>query len=68
MADLAELVLEAPVVEAPVTEAPAREALVTREDLRLLLSLTRAWIQYGTLGFAVFCIVVGAVENLLAGS
>ena len=26
---------------------------------------TRTWIQYGTLGFAVICILVGAVEGLL---
>jgi hypothetical protein len=27
-----------------------------------ILHATRAWIQYGTVGFAVLCIVVGAVE------
>jgi len=25
---------------------------------------TRSWIQYGTLAFAVICIVIGAVEAL----
>jgi hypothetical protein len=25
---------------------------------------TRIWIQYGVFGFAVMCIVVGAVESL----
>lgn len=25
---------------------------------------TRLWVQYGLFGFAVFCIVVGAVESL----
>jgi hypothetical protein len=25
---------------------------------------TRSWIQYGTVGFAVICIVIGAVESL----
>ena len=25
---------------------------------------TRIWIQYGVFGFAVFCILVGAVESL----
>jgi len=50
-----------------ISEVPEAEAQVTREDVRLVLSLTRAWIQYGTVGFAVFCIVVGALESLLAG-
>jgi hypothetical protein len=26
---------------------------------------TRSWIQYGTVAFAVICIVIGAVEALL---
>lgn len=26
---------------------------------------TRTWIQYGTLAFAVICILIGAVEALL---
>jgi hypothetical protein len=26
---------------------------------------TRSWIQYGTVMFAVMCIVIGAVEGLL---
>jgi hypothetical protein len=26
---------------------------------------TRSWIQYGTVAFAVLCIVIGAVEALL---
>jgi len=25
---------------------------------------TRLWVQYGIFGFAVFCIVIGAVESL----
>ncbi|HTR36056.1 MAG TPA: hypothetical protein VMH80_09155 [Bryobacteraceae bacterium] len=29
-----------------------------------LLHATRSWLQYGTVGFAVLCIVVGAVEGL----
>ena len=31
----------------------------------LIVRATRSWIQYGTVGFAVFCILVGAVEALL---
>jgi hypothetical protein len=30
----------------------------------LIVRATRSWIQYGTVGFAVFCILVGAVEAL----
>jgi hypothetical protein len=30
-----------------------------------IIRATRSWIQYGTLGFAVICIIIGAVEGLL---
>jgi hypothetical protein len=30
-----------------------------------IMHATRYWVQYGTLGFAVICIVIGAVEGLL---
>ncbi len=29
-----------------------------------VIHLTRTWVQYGILGFAVVCIVIGAVEAL----
>jgi hypothetical protein len=29
-----------------------------------IIRATRSWIQYGTVGFAVFCIIVGALEGL----
>lgn len=29
-----------------------------------IIRATRLWVQYGIFGFAVFCIVVGAVESL----
>ena len=29
-----------------------------------VIHLTRRWVQYGILGFAVLCIVIGAVEAL----
>jgi hypothetical protein len=29
-----------------------------------ILRATRSWVQYGTLGFAVMCILIGAVEGL----
>jgi hypothetical protein len=30
-----------------------------------IIRATCAWIQYGTVGFAAFCIVIGALEGLL---
>jgi hypothetical protein len=30
-----------------------------------ILRATRTWIQYGTVGFAVACILIGAIEGLL---
>jgi len=29
-----------------------------------IVRATRSWVQYGTLGFAVVCIIIGAVEAL----
>jgi hypothetical protein len=29
-----------------------------------IIRATRTWIQYGTVGFAVICIVIGAVEGI----
>ena len=41
------------------------ETNVTQVDAQLsFIHATRTWIQYGVFGFAVFCIVVGAVEAL----
>ena len=38
---------------------------VAQVDAQLgIIHATRTWIQYGVFGFAVFCIVVGAVEAL----
>jgi len=38
----------------------------TKQDyLRLVLSLTRGWIQYGVVGFAVACILISALEGAL---
>jgi hypothetical protein len=30
-----------------------------------IIRATRSWIQYGTVGFAVICIIIGAVKGLL---
>ena len=58
----------APVVT--TNDAPAHEVdevhtpAYSREDLLALLNYTRNWIQYGVVGFAVACILIGAVESL----
>ncbi|MGD0436704.1 MAG: hypothetical protein ABSB86_09570 [Bryobacteraceae bacterium] len=58
--------------EAPV-EVPPPEVACTPESpglgasydiWRELLHATQGWIQYGTLGFAILCIIVAAVEAL----
>jgi hypothetical protein len=30
-----------------------------------IIRATCAWIQYGTVGFAAFCILIGALEGIL---
>ena len=45
---------------APLAPRP----LYSREDMVAVLSYTRNWIQYGVVGFAVACILIGAVERL----
>lgn len=40
-------------------------AIATEPGLDLsVIHATRTWVQYGILGFAVMCIVIGAVEAL----
>jgi hypothetical protein len=34
-------------------------------DNLTIIRATRLWVQYGIFGFAVFCILIGAVEALL---
>ena len=36
----------------------------TANDNLTVVRATRLWVQYGIFGFAVFCIVVGALESL----
>ena len=42
---------------------PRRWIDAASENLTVVRA-TRLWVQYGIFGFAVFCIVVGAVESL----
>ncbi len=58
---------EAPVDLGQPDSAPAPEVVETEaayDVWRELLRATQGWIQYGTLGFAILCIIVGAVEAL----
>lgn len=42
---------------------PSRWIDLTDHNLTIVRA-TRLWVQYGIFGFAVFCIVIGAVESL----
>jgi hypothetical protein len=46
--------------EAPVELAPPVKPI----EYVGVIHLTRTWVQYGVFGFAVLCIVIGAVEAL----
>jgi hypothetical protein len=56
----------------PPTEQPQSEEQVSAQRPALWLDdtgiaivrATRSWVQYGTVGFAVICILIGAVEGL----
>jgi hypothetical protein len=40
--------------------------LYSNEDTAIqIIRATRTWIQYGMVGFTVFCIVIGALESVL---
>ncbi|HEX4594423.1 MAG TPA: hypothetical protein VH157_09115 [Bryobacteraceae bacterium] len=44
-------------------DTPSRWIEVANDNLTIARA-TRLWVQYGIFGFAVFCILVGAVESL----
>jgi hypothetical protein len=45
-------------------DAPHPHWVDPANDYITIVRATRLWVQYGVFGFAVFCIVVGAVESL----
>jgi hypothetical protein len=56
-------------VEAPEAESSSEPSVeppapIQRVEYIGVIHLTRTWVQYGILGFAVLCIVIGAVEAL----
>jgi len=70
--DSAESVIETEAVVAVGTEQPPTEPQgpepageVEPSEHIGVIHLTRTWVQYGIFGFAVLCIVIGAVEALL---
>jgi hypothetical protein len=56
----AECVQPLPVDAALDTEA----AVADQPEYISVIRATRTWIQYGVFGFAILCIVIGAVEAL----
>jgi hypothetical protein len=51
--------------DAETTTDQAIPAPIWTEETGIeIIRATRSWIQYGTVGFAVMCIVIGAVEGL----
>ncbi|MGD0298125.1 MAG: hypothetical protein ABSE86_13510 [Bryobacteraceae bacterium] len=50
----------------PVVEVQPAAPLETPTPIEYMavFHLTRTWVQYGIFGFAVLCIVIGAVEAL----
>jgi hypothetical protein len=48
-----------------VTAAKEPSASAWPDDTGIqIIRATRSWIQYGTVGFAVVCIIIGALEGL----
>lgn len=47
-------------------EAPPAEPADANQPIEYMavIHLTRTWVQYGIFGFAVLCIIIGAVEAL----
>jgi len=48
----------------PAEQCPAEESPTDLGSYLQVIRLTRTWVQYGIFGFAVFCILVGAVEAM----
>ena len=45
-------------------DTPPNRWIDLANDNLTVVRATRLWVQYGIFGFAVFCIVIGAVESL----
>jgi len=60
--------LIAPGLSAHTTEETNANQSITDDPLRSasldIIRATRTWVQYGVVGFAFLCILIGAVEAL----
>jgi len=57
--------MDTPLESPPPESGDIAAVNVAEVDLQLsVMHATRTWLQYGVVGFAVFFIVVGAVEAL----
>jgi len=57
--------MDTPLESSPPESGDIAVVNVTELNLQLnVMHATRTWLQYGVVGFAIFCIVVGAVEAL----
>lgn len=57
----------APAAVEPAADESAQTepvAVAAPKDYASVSHLTRTWVQYGIFGFAILCIVIGAVEAL----
>jgi hypothetical protein len=34
------------------------------DDVRLVIHFTRNWMQYGSIGFVMFCALMGAIQGV----
>jgi len=57
--------MDTPLESPPPESGDIAAVNVAEVNLQLnVMHATRTWLQYGVFGFAVFCIVIGAVEAL----
>jgi len=48
----------------PPPAQPQEDTYAVDRALRDIIRTTQSWVQLGTLGFAILCILIGAVEAL----
>jgi hypothetical protein len=45
-------------------DTPHTRWIDATSDSLTIVRATRLWVQYGIFGFAIFCIIIGAVESV----
>lgn len=43
---------------------PQPQQYTLLDDAKLVLHFTRNWMQYGSIGFVMFCAVMGAIQGI----